>query len=54
MSSYMPLLIKGHKRGSLQEIRLIGQVTFISRIMGSLIGWSGEIRPIVMPMIICS
>lgn len=38
MSSYVLLLIKKAKRGSLQEIRLIGQVTFISRIMGSLIG----------------
>lgn len=38
MSSYKALLIKGHKRGSLQEVRLIGQVTLIPVIMGSLIG----------------
>lgn len=52
MVSCMPLLIKGPENHNLSEMRLIGQLTFVFRIMGSLTCQSGENQSNI-PMIVC-
>lgn len=52
MVSCMPFLIKEPENRGVPEMRLIGQLTFISRITGSLTGWSGENLPNT-PLIFC-